>query len=431
MAKKLFGLLVVGFLLCTSVLSQTKADELTSNLRWYFGIAGGSNTLPTDRIPDAAMLVGEGPIPGYHTEFMLYFGPIGIGTILEKWNMLGKGVGGTGEFQIGDTTYTWSVGQGFDESYLPLVVRLISYSKAWAYGSLCLYEYLEGSCWVPNMGYVQYDFFSSYEGRPFCSYRAYRGPSYYVDLGLGLSLNPLRALPVNLKLGMLRAKYSALSLPEPFKGRIPYGYATTTTSYYFLLESSLGYDFPVGRALMKAKWRFDIVGASNDIRIKNDTVLEPSDGERSYTIKLMLYFGSIGIGTALQEEIKLSEYSNVWFLRHMSTSLVSERTFKCYFPIMIHCVPFSRPLGYGNFSLYSYLKGSAWAMKESCDWWNINFTPTPTLYHPSYYFDLGICISFNPLRFIPLELRAGMLKINYVYDGKLDGSVPLNSVSHP
>lgn len=58
MYKRISAWLLPGLLFCTLVPSQTQANESKSNLRWYFGIAGGNNTLPTDKIPDATMIIG-------------------------------------------------------------------------------------------------------------------------------------------------------------------------------------------------------------------------------------------------------------------------------------------------------------------------------------------------------------------------------------
>ena len=396
MLRRLFTM-PVGFLFCSAILSWAWADGYRANLRWHFGYAEG-NIKP---IAGEKMM-----LPEYYGKFMIFWKSIGFGTAIWERNNFHDYA--TGEFQIDNTTYYWRISKERMVSHFPLIVHWVPYSRSLGFGTLSLYSYLKGSWWIPPDREIYHLFLRSWEGKPglYWLYHAYLRPSSYIDFGLGISFNPLRIVPLNLHLGVVKMKYLFPSPPEPYKDRIP-SISRTVSTYYLTVNSALGYDFQVSKVKVKPMWRFDLAGMDDPVIAKmNGVAFESPWEKRKHIGELTLFWGSIGMGTTIYDEIGLCDH--VEYYREEESIIQdcgcgNQHLLKSYFPIIIYCIPYTKPFGYGNLSLYGYFKGSAWALTESPERGR----------RPSSYFDLGIGLSLNPLRVVPFDLRFGILKINY------------------
>jgi len=176
----------------------------------------------------------------------------------------------------------------------------------------------------------------------------------------------------------------------------------------FLLSASTPNTF--GETLKsKLRWQFYLISGSPEC----------------YIGRLMIFYGNIGIGTAYwyglaEDRAVIDQYLNVFSAndaRYMGDVL--KQTPHSYFPIIIHYIPYSRPLLYGNISLYGYLDMSFWS-EHKFDFYEYYFEDSGVYdysieFNPCSWFNIGIALSFNPLRYIPCDLRIGYLRAYYPY----------------
>lgn len=230
------GILFGSFLLYTITAAEIH-KEMGSRFKLYLGLCGGQFF---ERSGEPIIGSGKpGSVPSYIGKFMVFWGPIGIGTAVQEHNTFMDYR--RGEFQIGDTVYSWNVSRRELFSYFPIAVRWIAYSKPLGYGNLSLYSYLKASLW--SRGKREYwvgpswgvDPMGPRRGKIHCCISSW--PSSYFDLGVCLSLNPLRFIPMEVRLGMSKVRYLLPTPPEPYQERVPSGYENAVLPYISLFLS--------------------------------------------------------------------------------------------------------------------------------------------------------------------------------------------------
>lgn len=195
----------------------------------------------------------------------------------------------------------------------------------------------------------------------------------------------------------------------------------------------------------KLKWRLDLIGGRKTVlmtlnkRIINiwkhryyhfqesnnewsEYRLESANGD-FYMGKVMLFVNRFGIGTAILAGIDYWELTDGVFQGSDTTYLwYSRRYGGCsFFPIIMHCTFCSKPLDYGSIDLYGYLTALPWPSQHSFRFYKTE--PPPAFdasafisVRTSSYYDIGICLSLNLLKRIPVDfLRLGMIRINFPY----------------
>ena len=143
--------------------------------------------------------------------------------------------------------------------------------------------------------------------------------------------------------------------------------------------------------------------------------------------RFLVFFGPIGLGTAIIERYGFWEYEDYREFTIQDTLRfvwsIGREEWTSYFPIIIYSLPYSKQLRFGDLNLYGYLKSCVWTSTTEYEVIN-QFTSEQegslshyfSVYkHPRSYLDVGICISFNPLRFVPFWLRLGIQRLDYGY----------------
>lgn len=169
----------------------------------------------------------------------------------------------------------------------------------------------------------------------------------------------------------------------------------------------------------KSRWCFELGGTNIGIRF-----VDGLNFSEAYMCKFMVFFKNLGIGTAVGEcislyemksgEFKVDDEIHHWWIDCLGSCSV--------FPMIIHLIPYSRSINSGNLSYYGYLRGSLWSIK-----WDYpeNFAAS--------YFDVGVCYHINPWKFLPVNVRFGMLRMNYkfqhpeLYEGRIPNSMTSTS----
>ena len=169
----------------------------------------------------------------------------------------------------------------------------------------------------------------------------------------------------------------------------------------------------------KSKWCFEFGGTNAMVSIGKESLSE------AYAGKAMLFFGNVGLGTAIVECIPLYESRVGKFQIDDTTYYRWIKGIGVYsvLPVIIYLIPYSRAINSGNLGLLVYLRGSMWTKR----WCN----PKTFTYSASSYFDTGICYYINPWKFLPMSIRLGMLCMNYKfrhpepYKGRIPDSMTL------
>jgi len=209
------ALLCIGFLFCVAPVTEARG-EMQSKLRWRLDVGG------------------FGPQEGYIGRLMIFLGPIGVGTAYDyEAYDISKGSGG---IIVDNTYYLWTINKGGIICYFPVIIHYTPYSGPLWYGNIGVYGYLKGSSWSKHELRGFNSIFYEHSSRR--SALIIFGPSSWFDLGLGISFNPFRVIPLDLRIGYVRMYYPYYRIPDPYKGQIPH---TPRSNFYISLLLSLGY----------------------------------------------------------------------------------------------------------------------------------------------------------------------------------------------
>ena len=184
---------------------------------------------------------------GHLGKFMGFFGSLGVGTAVFEHNDFTQIE--SGSIHRADTIFTWSILRESFTSYFPIIIHYNPYSRRLGFGNLSIYGYLKYSSWISGEYSVEpevrgehyYEFTSPHYPHYFiCQYMAYKCPSSYVDIGVSVSFNPLKFVPLWLRLGIQRLDY-AYHIPESFKkAKVPVP-SPVETRFYVSYGLSIGY----------------------------------------------------------------------------------------------------------------------------------------------------------------------------------------------
>lgn len=145
-----------------------------------------------------------------------------------------------------------------------------------------------------------------------------------------------------------------------------------------------------------------------------------------YLGKFMLSRGPTRIGTIIYERhANAGEIygENNW--REIADTTyqwsIAKHGLVSYFPVVVEFMLYSRRAGLGNVSLISYLKGSLWASgKRDEDYATPIAGRRPRYFYKAYnlpfsYFDAGVYLSLNLLRFVPVWFQLGIMRLDYKF----------------
>jgi len=169
----------------------------------------------------------------YLGKLMVFVGPVGIGTAYHLYADKPQGAGNicweyTEGLILNDTLYMATVTPGHPNSYFPLIIHYILYSKTWLRGNIRLYGYFNGSTWSrERIG--SRPFFKEYKLSDYNVIFAAFTPYAWLKIGFGVSLNPLKYIPLDLRINYLRMYYHDYLVPEPYRQLI---HRTLSTRYF-------------------------------------------------------------------------------------------------------------------------------------------------------------------------------------------------------
>jgi hypothetical protein len=182
-------------------------------------------------------------------KFLVFFGPIGVGTVAFDHNDLSEIKNGS--VSKADTNFIWRVSTESFTSHFPVIIDYMPYHKQLIFGDLSLHGYIKYSFWtsaqysdpeIVGEYYDEYEYHDEYTGKHFQNYfyRVYKCPSSCTDMGVCLLLSPFRFVSFWLGLGVQRLNY-AYHIPESFKERkIPVP-GPIETHFYISYGISIGY----------------------------------------------------------------------------------------------------------------------------------------------------------------------------------------------
>ena len=192
-------------------------------------------------------LIGVGHNVNHLGKFIIFFGPIGIGTAAFEHNDLSEIKNGS--VSKADTNFIWAISTESFTSHFPIIIDYMPYLKHLRFGNLSLHGYLKYSLWTSAQYYdseIVGEYYTVYEyeyaGKHFRNYfyRVYKCPSSCVDVGVCVLLNPFRFVSFSFGLGMQRLNY-AYHIPKSFKERkIPVP-SPIETHFYVSCGLSIGY----------------------------------------------------------------------------------------------------------------------------------------------------------------------------------------------
>jgi len=182
---------------------------------------------------------------GHFGKFMVFFGPLGVGTAIVEYNDFDQLENSS--ILKGDTIFAWSISREKFISYLPVIMHYSPYSRSWGFGNLSIHGHLKYSWWTYGqynypqnpeiIGEHYYEFTSPYFLR---FIMAYKCPSSCLDIGISVCLNPLKFVPLWLRLGIQRLDYG-YHLPKSFKEARTPAPGSIETRFYLSYGISLGY----------------------------------------------------------------------------------------------------------------------------------------------------------------------------------------------
>jgi hypothetical protein len=185
---------------------------------------------------------------------------------------------------------------------------------------------------------------------------------------------------------------------------------------------------------LKPKWRFELGGTNFGMSTQKQILGVPQSFQVAYLGEFTAFLGDIGIGTVLWER-------NNFTISKQGEAEISARTYDyrldgiglhSIFPIVIYWVPYSRKENFGNMGFHGYLKGSLWTVKYFSEyatyfqWFSYGCCASP-----SAYMDVGISYFVNPWKFLLINLRLGMLRMNYEFPHRepYKGRIPSSMTS--
>ena len=172
-----------------------------------------------------------------------------------------------------------------------------------------------------------------------------------------------------------------------------------------LVLKCMPYQEAIAEPQVKSRWYLDLVGVNSAIGIPDGNVQKEIPD--LYFSKFLWFIGPVGVGTMLFERNSLRgvicvkvEYNNCVVHTLMRVSELSS-----FLPVILSLTPWSTRVGRTQLISYGYFKGSLWAQ-----------TNCTGGFRPSSYFDAGIGLTINSMKFLPIEVRIGMLQSKYLLD---------------
>ena len=240
MLRRFLALLLINCV-CLTTASEIQAAKLRVN----FDLAAMSYKLfaPTKEAANFGIFTSAYTTTHF-IRCVLFLGPVGIGTaIWEGHDFLDVK---SGTITRADTAFHWSISQAEFSSHFPVIIDYIPYSKRLGFGNLSIHGYLKYCLFTSGHYYVSSEYIGEYceeftsHGYFHYYYRVVKHHSSSLDIGVSVSLNPLKFAPLWLRLGIQRLDY-AYHIPESFKkAKVPVP-NPVETRFYVSYGLSIGY----------------------------------------------------------------------------------------------------------------------------------------------------------------------------------------------
>ena len=238
MVKNSFGLLAAIL-----IFSVAAPEVRAAKLRIYFDVIDVGYANFKTKKGEPGILTSR-HAKSHLGKFALFLGPIGVGTAIAEHRCFDEVE--SDAIRRADTVFAWSVTRPDFWSYFPVIVHYIPYSKQLRFGSLTVESYLRYSLWTSGyylhpelIGEHYYEFITPSD-LFICQYIVYKCPSSYFDIGICLSINPLRFAPFRIQLGVIRFNYG-YHIPESFKKAKAPVPSPVETRFYVSYGLSIGY----------------------------------------------------------------------------------------------------------------------------------------------------------------------------------------------